>query len=1325
MKQTSCIPDGDLRAFLLGDLPENLAQTVAEHLESCPDCEARAASWDDLADRAIKALRKPLPPFMDVAATAVQENEPTATDTSPPDEGITSPDGFTLLEELGRGGIGVVYKARQHHPERIVALKFLLGGLHDHAEHKTRFLAEADAIAQLSHPHIVQVHAVGESQGQPYLCLEYLEGGSLAAKSAGQPQPPITAARLLEQLARAVEHAHERGVIHRDLKPANVLLAADGTPRIGDFGLARFGRPELTATGAILGTPAYMAPEQARADNKGVGPAADIWALGIILYELLTGQPPFRGVQALDTLQQVVEREPVAPRRLQPKVPRDLETICLKCLAKEPHRRYRSAAALAEDLRRFLEGRSILARPAGPVERAVKWARRRPTAATLLVFAVLLAVGTGVWYHQDQIARAVARTQAEQKRAQTEREADLALRQGREVHEKLWRQLGQEGGVFALLDNPARWQGQLQAMAASIKQTRALAQSAEGLLDGPMGVRLAELAALLQADSEDYKLAVALEKVRLDKIIVIEGRTQYAEALPAYAAVFAAAGLPVVDGNTAALAEKIRRSPIREQLLAALDDWALLAYATRQYALAGSVLALARRADPDSQVTRLRDLTLWQDRQELAKAASACKRGPDNKRPGKGLSPQVYNLVGALLFEKAEGELWVREGQAAYPADFWLNVQLGLLMEKKRPDEAAGFYRVAVALRPHNTAVHHLLGNAFYKKNDLDAAIKAYQRAIELDPRNANAHSNLGSALYAKNDRKGAIQEFNKAIALDPKLATAHNSLGIALHDRNDLDAAIKAYQRAIALDPRVATFHNSLGNALHDNKDPAGAIKAYQRAIAFDPKFAPAYVNLGIVLGDQKDPEGAIKAYQRAIALDPRVAVVHDHLGNALHDKKDLEGALKAFGRAIELDPKLAPAHYNLGNVLGEKKDPEGALKAYRRAIELDPTLAMAHTNLGNILRRKKDLEGAIKAIHRAIELDPKLAEARGALGQALLAKGDFAAAKQATQQCLQLLSPGAPLQHLAQKQLQMCHQGIKIVQRVDAILQGQSRATGAAESLGLARFCRVCHKHHAAARLYAAAFATDADLAANGRPPHGYLAACSAAAAAGQGRDGELLDAGKKAELRQLSLRWLRADLKRLAESLARRQTSDQPDPKKPASLLEKLSAPSAAPTPADILTVADRLQRWLVEPDLASVREEKTLCQLPAAEQKEWRQLWADRRALLQQVRGCFREIRQDGTLTAHHKEHLHEVLLVKNRTYAFVLHSKVFDPFLRLENAQGHRRVANDNIEDGVIPDSCIVFTAPQDGVYRIVATSLQRYAGGSYTLIIREFIEQKK
>jgi WD40 repeat protein len=322
--------------------------------------------------------------------------------TKPPDttgrseEGVTfaAVPGYAVEGVLGKGGMGVVYRAQQIALRRTVALKMILHAEYAGNEERRRFHAEAEAIAQLAHPNIVQVHEVGEYNGLPYFSLEFCSGGSLQKKLAEEPWEALPAARLVETLSCGMHAAHQAGLVHRDLKPANVLLAADGTPKITDFGLVkRLDVPGHTQSGAVMGTPSYMAPEQAAGKSKEVGVAADVYALGAILYQALTGRPPFRAATVLDTLLQVISEEPVPVRRLQPKTPRDLETICHKCLEKDPKKRYTTAEHLAEDLRRFVAGEPVQARPVGPLGRLAKWARRRPAVASLWLAVVLVALG--------------------------------------------------------------------------------------------------------------------------------------------------------------------------------------------------------------------------------------------------------------------------------------------------------------------------------------------------------------------------------------------------------------------------------------------------------------------------------------------------------------------------------------------------------------------------------------------------------------------------------------------------------------------------------------------------------------------------------------------------------------------------------------------------------------------------------------------------------------------------------------------------------------------------------------------------------------------
>jgi WD40 repeat protein/predicted Ser/Thr protein kinase len=333
--------------------------------------------------------------------------------------------GYEVLEELGRGGMGVVYKARQRGLNRLVALKMIHGGAFADPDNLVRFHLEAEAVARMQHPNIVQIFEIGTQQSPlgtgyscPFFSLEYVDGGSLAQQTAAGPQPPREAAAMVETLALAMHYAHERGVVHRDLKPANVLLTRDGQAKISDFGLAKHldqaagGTASHTVTGTLVGTPEYMAPEQATS-RAAVGPATDIHALGVVLYELLTGRRPFEGATPWETMELVRLHEPVSPRALQPQVPRDLDTICMKCLRKEANRRYATAADLAADLRRCLAGEPIVARPMGSLTRTWRWARRRPAVAALLaglVAAIVAGIGGVLWQWG---AAVVARDEAE------------------------------------------------------------------------------------------------------------------------------------------------------------------------------------------------------------------------------------------------------------------------------------------------------------------------------------------------------------------------------------------------------------------------------------------------------------------------------------------------------------------------------------------------------------------------------------------------------------------------------------------------------------------------------------------------------------------------------------------------------------------------------------------------------------------------------------------------------------------------------------------------------------------------------------------------
>ena len=441
-----------LQAYGLGKLDDASAEAVNQHLEHCPDCLRQVAEMapDSFLDRLREVQAGPeasalggtnpgetrpdtrigddptLDPPTSDASPLLSDDTHSAEGDGPAGPGL--PAGtrvgyfgdYELQRVLGEGGMGIVYKARQLSLNRPVALKMIKAARFASADEVRRFQNEAEAVARLDHPHIVPIFEVGQFEDQHYFSMKLVAGESLDKRSKDYLADPRRAARLVATMAVAIHHAHQRGILHRDLKPANILVDGEGQPHVTDFGLAKRveGDSELTRSGAIVGTPAYMAPEQASAKKGAITTATDVYGLGAILYALLTGRAPFGGTTVLDTLEQVRERPPEPPRKLNPRVPRDLEVICLKCLEKDPSRRYASAAALAEDLNRWLAGEPIAARPVGNAARLWMWCRRNPVlsgAARLVAASLLVVAVLSLLYASQQTRHANAQAEATKK----------------------------------------------------------------------------------------------------------------------------------------------------------------------------------------------------------------------------------------------------------------------------------------------------------------------------------------------------------------------------------------------------------------------------------------------------------------------------------------------------------------------------------------------------------------------------------------------------------------------------------------------------------------------------------------------------------------------------------------------------------------------------------------------------------------------------------------------------------------------------------------------------------------------------------------------
>jgi tetratricopeptide (TPR) repeat protein len=773
-------------------------KTPDDVCRDCPDLlpEVRKR-WKDFChiDAALGALLPGLGtrPYADAIACV------------PPTAALPQVPGYEVQAVLGCGGMGVVYKARQRALDRWCAVKMLLAGPFAGAQELGRFRRETAALAGLRHPNIVQVYDAGEVEGRPYFTMEFIEGGSLAQKLSGTPQPARQAAALLATLAEAVQVAHQGGIVHRDLKPANILLAADGTPKIADFGLARHleGEAGLTQSGATVGTPSYMAPEQARGQTQALAPAVDVYALGAVLYELLTGRPPFRAETAAETVLQVVYHEPAPPSRLNAKVPRDLETICLKCLHKDPQRRYATAAALAEDLQRFQRGEPIVARRAGVPERVGKWIRRHPTPSTMLAASLLLAValvGGSLWLvvRQAHLRGVVA--------------ADL-----REV---------------AALQEQARW-----------AEARAVLERAEARLDsgGPDDLR-----GQVGRVRHDLDLEIELDRIRLSRVTSGNLALYKTKADAAYTKAFGESGLASVDDPPAIVAARVQESTVRVALMAALDDWAVCATEKDRR---DWLLAVAREADPDPHGwrDRIRNPASWEDRavlDELAQTAPVSEQSVS-------LLLALGERLGAV---GGDAPALLKRVQREYPADFWANLILGDALVKTAPVEAGGYYRAALASRPGAAVGYTALGDALYAQQLRDEATAYYRRAVQIDPRYARGHTNLGNILKSAGQTDDAIACYRKALEVDPDYAWANYDLANTLREAGRRDEALEHYRRFHELDPTNTHITNILRADLVWRGRGEEVRREWKKALEADPPGHDAwfgYAELCLFLGD------------------------------------------------------------------------------------------------------------------------------------------------------------------------------------------------------------------------------------------------------------------------------------------------------------------------------------------------------------------------------------------------------------------------------------------------------------------------------------------
>ncbi len=870
---------------------------------------------------------------------------------------------YVKVSRLGAGGMGEVWRAWDRDLRRWVALKFLH---YDDPAQLARFRREAQTAASLNHPNIASVYEVGEANGKPFLAMQLVQGATLAALPRDDVRRGVA---LVRDAALAVHHAHEQGVIHRDLKPHNLMVEGSRV-FVMDFGLAKPAAVDssLSIAGSILGTPAYMPPEQARGDAARVGPRSDVYALGATLYDLLTGGPPFQDTEVYALLKRVVEEEPVPLRRRNARLDRELETIVMKCLEKDPGARYAGARELAEDLTRWLAGEAIQAHPPSWAYRVRKLLARRR--AIVLTGAAVAVAAFAIFLPNWLGARSRARFLGElgEIRAQmlvVKEWTRQSFRTPQDIRSALDRESAKVTAFIAR--HPGLPQGYY---------VRAQGRLVQGNVDRAEE----DLREALRFEPAFAPAWTLLARILLEQFDRRLGGTTDQETV---------ANRKAAEPLLREAGEALRKGWQEGFDSIAIERWGLSR--TTEDTIAETLsraLALHFLERRSGEAIRL----LEQGHRDVPSPEYACWRST--------LSSTREDIAAWL-------DIAVQVGPRYVPA--YLDRGRRRL-EWDLPKEAIADLDLALEIDPGNATAHNLRGLAWHRKGDLDRGLADISRATELDPRQALAWSNLSAVHLKRRDFERAERAASEAVRLQPGHPLAYANRAGARVERRDFEGAIADASQAIELDSQFALAWSNRAAARLAQGDFTGAASDVDRAMALSPSSPEAHTTRSGVRVTTGDWKGAISDATRALELDPRQPMAHVNRAGARANLGDLPGALEDCAKALELDPRSAWAYSNRCFARVRMLELDGALEDASRAIELDGGLAQAYVNRSGVWLLKDKSEKALPDAERAVALAPKMGTAWIALAAARLESKDADGAVAAATRAIEL-DPRSPL--------------------------------------------------------------------------------------------------------------------------------------------------------------------------------------------------------------------------------------------------------------------------------------------------------------------------